>query len=206
VSTYNKSTHACRRGGCTGVQLIALLVLPLLGTAVAADDAGAWRLEPALAISTATYFEYSGGTSTTYPAVGAELSIELSSPQRPFATGLFANYGQTTSAEGKYAQLVGSWVRYRYGRWKLSTVAAHLKSGHVSGRWVHASRLQFEPRPGHKFAIEAIGVIGSGGDPALQLAYSTNLTGRTSLSINIGLGSNRIRDFGASTKFVWNLF
>jgi hypothetical protein len=70
---------------------------------------------------------------------------------------------------------------------------------------MHASKLQFELRPGHNLAVEAIGVI-SGGDPAFQFVYSTNLTRHASLSIKLGLGSNRMRDIGASTKFVWSVY
>jgi hypothetical protein len=186
--------------------MVALLALPLLGSAVVADETRSWRPQPALDVRTATYFEYSSGTSMTVPAVGAELSIELSPPERPIAGGLFADYELTTSAAGNHSQLVGGWVRYRYGRWKLSTVGAHFKSGHVSGLWIHATKLQFELRPGHKLAVEAIGKIRGGGDPALQLVYNTNLSEQVSLSIKIGLGSNRMRDFGASTKFVWNVY
>jgi hypothetical protein len=207
MSANHDSTRSCRRRGGFGAQLFVLLALPLLGPAVAADEPGEWHLAPALDVRTATYFEYRGGAgSSTYPAVGAELSIELSSPEQPIAGGLFADFELTTSAAGDYSQLVGGWVRYRYGRWKLSTVGAHFKSGHMSGLWMHATRLQFELKPGHKLAVEAIGAIRGSGDPALQLVYKTNLTRQASLSIKIGLGSNRVRDFGASTKFVWNVY
>lgn len=204
MSTNHKSSSYRHRRACTGVSLFVLLVLPLLWQTVVADEAAVWRPKPALELRTATYFDYSNGASAAYPAIGAELSLELSPPQRAIAAGLFVDYELTAGAQGDHAQLIGSWARYRYGRWKLSTVGAQLKSGDVSGLWVHASRLQFELRPGHQLSIAAIGAIG--GDPAFQLGYKTKLTERTTLSISLGLGSNRMRDFGASTKFVWNLF
>jgi len=205
MSTRNESERICRRSGFTGAKLLALLALPLLGTVVGAGENSAWRFEPALDIRTATYFEHSGGASKTYPAIGAELSIQLSSPEQPFTAGLFANYEMSTLAQARRTQLIGNWISYRYGRWKLSTVTAHFSSNQVNGLWMQASKLQFELRPGHKLAVEAIGAI-RGGAPAFQLAYSTNLTRQASLSLKIGLGSNRGRDFGASTKFVWNLY
>jgi hypothetical protein len=205
MSTRNESDGNSRRSGSTGLMLLALLALSLLGTVAEAGETSAWRLEPALDIRTATYFEYSGGASKTYPAIGAEFSVQLSSPEKPFTAGLFANYEMSTLAQARRTQLIGNWISYRYGRWKLSTVTAHYSSNQVNGLWMQASKLQFELRPGHKLAVEAIGAIG-GGAPAMQLAYSTNLTRQASLSIKIGLGSNRGRDFGASTKFVWNVY
>lgn len=205
MSKQNKSARNGRRSGFARAKLLALLALPLLGTVVEAGEDFAWRLEPALEIRTATYFEHSGGASTTYPAIGAELSIQLSSPERPYTAGLFADYELGTLAEARRTRLIGSWTSYRYGRWKLSTVAAHYASNRVNGLWMHASKLQFEMRPGHNLAVEAIGVI-SGGDPAFQVVYSKNLTRHASLSIKLGLGSNRMRDIGASTKFVWSVY
>ena len=205
MSTQNESARNCRRGSITGVMLLALLALTLLGTEAEAAETSAWHLEPAFDIRTATYFEYSGGDSTTYPAIGAELSIQLSAPERPFTAGLFADYELGTLAQARRTQLIGSWISYRYDRWKLSTVTAHFSSNQVDGLWMQASKLQFELRPGHKLAVEAIGVI-SGADPAFQFVYSTNLTRHASLSIKLGLGSNRMRDIGASTKFVWNVY
>ena len=209
MSTYHRP-KCDRRRGYAFAQIIAFLVLlvslPLASTAVA-DAASVWQLAPALDLRTATYFDYKDGAgSTTYPAVGAELSLDLLPPERPIAGGLFTDLELTTHSAGEYSRLVGGWVRYRYGRWKLSTVAAHFKSGHVDGLWMHSSKLQFELRPGHKLAIQALGALHGGSDPALQLVYDTYLTQRVSISIKLGLGSNRMRDFGASTKFVWNVY
>lgn len=195
-----------RRAGRQGAQWLVLLALSLLAPFAAADETGAWRLTPAIDLSTATYFEYSGHSSATYPAVGAELSVELSAPENPFSTGLFLDYELTSSAEGRYAQLGGGWASYRYGRWKLSSVAAHFKSGDMNGLWMHASKLQFSLRPEHRIAIEAIGVIGENRDLAYQLVYNTYLGERTSISLKLGLGSNRMRDFGAGAKFVWSVY
>lgn len=205
MSVQKKSARNCRGSGFAAVKLLAMLLLPLLGTVVEAEETSVWRLEPALDIRMATYFEYSGGASTTYPTIGAELSIELSPPHRQFSAGLFADYELGTLAQARRTRLIGSWMSYRYGRWKLSTVTAQFASNQVNGLWMQASKLQFELRPGHKLAVEAIGAI-RGSDPALQFAYSTNLTRHASLAIKIGLGSNRMRDIGASTKFVWNVY
>lgn len=67
------------------------------------------------------------------------------------------------------------------------------------------NRLQFLARVGHKIALEAIRPINRDGNTAMQLVYETDVTRRLSLTVNTGLGSNRLQDFGASTEFVWHL-
>jgi hypothetical protein len=196
-----------RRRHGADASLVALVLLSRLGPAAAEENyAGAWRLEPGLELRMVTYYLREDGQGLTYPAAGAHLSVELSSPERPFAAGVFADHELAAQVERNDIRLVGGWVRYRHGRWELSSTGAHLASGHASGRWLYKNKLQFRPRPGHKVSVEAIGAIEGGGEPALQLVYATDLTRRVSLCVSVGLGSNRLLDLGASTEIVWGLF
>jgi len=179
------------------VRFLALLALGIFSSAIA---------EPSLDASATSFYLYKDGKSTTYSALGTQLSLELSIPERPFSAGIFAEFELTTRRVDRYGQLLGSWASYRYGRWQLSTIGAHYDSNGSSGQWLYASKLQFEVRPGHKLALTAFGPIGRSSDPALRLVYKTVVAGRASLSISIGLGSQPLQDFGATTKFNWNLY
>jgi hypothetical protein len=204
MSTNNQSSGPYRRRGLLSLMFFALTAWQP-GSAVAAGDEGAWRPAPQFDVRAVTRYRYEDGESTSYPTLGAHLGFDLSPPVRPWATGLFADYELATGAGPRHIRLAGGWARYRFGRWELATAAAHFTSDETNGLWMYSGKLQFTPRPGHKLAVEAIGAIAGGGDPALQLAYESDLTRRVSLSINVGLGANRLQDFGASSKISWKL-
>jgi hypothetical protein len=196
-----------RRRHGADASLLALVLLSRLAPAAAEENhAGAWRLEPGLEIRMVTYYLSEDSQDVSYPAAGAHLSVELSSPERPFAAGLFADHELPAHAERNDIRLAGGWVRYRHGRWEVSSTVARFASGHESGLWLYKNKLQVRPRPGHTFSVEAIGAVDGGGGPALQLVYATDLTRRVSLCLSVGLGSNRLLDLGASTKITWELF
>jgi hypothetical protein len=185
---------------------LALLALLSTGSAALADDSGGeWRLDPGIQLQTATYFQVRDRHSQTYAEVSAQFSIDRHAPGRPVSGGLFAEFGLTSSAASSHEQIIGGWLSYQYGRWALSTTGMQYSSNQSGGLRIYASQLQFEARPGHKLSLAAIGTVESSSAPALQLVYKTRLAGRVSLSVNVGLGSNRQRDYGASTKFVWKL-
>jgi hypothetical protein len=202
--SWNPASGPYRPRRPAGGLLPALAALFWLPSAAAAEGIGAWQLASDLDLRLATYYRYDHGKGTTYPALGTHLNVELSSPIRPYAAGVFADYELATNPEHSDLQLAGAWARYRVGRWELSAVAAHFASRDIGGLWVYSGKLQFKPRPGHKFAVEAIGAM-RGGEPALQLVYETDLARHLTLSLNVGVGPNRLQDVGAITKFTWNL-
>lgn len=205
MSTINLSNRP-RRHILLAVALIpALTALFTSSSAVAADRAaGTWQLTSFANIRLLTYYLYKDGRGVTFPALGVNAGLMLTSADKPLAAGLFADYELSTLSEQTNIRLGGGWVSYRFGRWELSTVAGHYASHEVNGLWMYSNKLQFEPRHGHKIGLEAIGTM-SGGDPALQLVYETNVSQRLALSLVVGLGSDPLQDLGASTKFVWNL-
>ena len=162
-----------------------------------------WR--PSVDLRVVTYVEYQDGANETRPALGAYVGLELSSTASPFAVGWFADVELPLRDAQQEIRLLGGWARYSYGRWEASSAAVHYDSPPAGGVWLYLNRFSFEPRPGHDFALEAIGALDGGSDPALQLVYETDVTPRISLCVSVGLGSNRLQDVGASTKFVWNL-
>lgn len=205
MSTRHRSTRPCHPHSLFPARLTALLTLSCFGAAVAGEDAGAWQLEPGFDLRMVTYIEHKDGASMTRPAVGANLGLELSSTASPFAVGLFADFELPMRDAQQEIRLLGGWARYSYGRWDVSSAAVHYASGPATSVWMYLNRFKFEPRPGHNLALEAIGALDSGSEPALQLVYETDLTPRISLCVSVGLGSNRLQDLGASTTFVWNL-
>jgi hypothetical protein len=185
--------------------VFVLITLSAFGTAVASENSGGWRLEPGFDLRAATHYRYNDGKSTTYPSLGAHLGFDLTVPEPAFGAGLFADYELAMDSAQTNFRLAGGWARYSFGRWELSTAGVHFAVPRATGLWLSVNRLQFRPRDGHKISLEAISPLSLSGNPALQLIYETDVTRRVSLSINAGLGSNRLQDFGASTQFVWNL-
>jgi hypothetical protein len=199
-----RSPRQCARPRLFHFALLALL--PPASAAAAEGAAAAWRLEPGFDVRMVSYYLYEGGqAAVTYPALGARLDLELSSATRPYAAGLFADYEVATREEKSGNLFAGGWVRYRYGGWEASSSAVHFASRRTADKWLYSGKLQYRLRPGHKVALEAIGMIGAGGDPAVQLAYDTNLSERLSLTLSVGLGPSWLPDFGIRSKFVWKL-
>jgi len=70
---------------------------------------------------------------------------------------------------------------------------------------MHANKLAFQPRPGHKISVEALSIIGGDSRPAIQLAYELNLARNISLTIGVGFGSNRLFDFAGDARVAWTI-
>lgn len=194
------------RGNCC-VCLSVLLAATFAASLAHADEhIGQWLNEPALQLRAVSYYQFQHGRSQTHSEFAAQLSLERYAPDRPVSGGLFADIGLSTKTAGSHEQFIGGWLSYKYGRWRFSASAGQHYSSETNGLGIYANRLQFELRPGHKISLGAIGLIDSSSAPAFNLIYKTSVADRVSLTFNIGLGSNRMQDYGASTKLVWNLF
>jgi hypothetical protein len=201
INLYSRSLRRPR-----SIAITLLFALSGLGTAVASEDeGGTWRAKPGVSLRSVTHYFYKEGRSTTYPALGASLGVEFVTPAPAFAAGLFADYELAMHRDQANIRLVGGWTRYRLGRWELSATGAHFATSRNRGLWMYMNRLEFQPRHGHRIALEAMGSMVHRGKPALQILYETDLTSRVSLSLKAGLGSNRLQDFGTSMHFAWNL-
>ena len=198
------NTSRFRRSAIGAVWLI-LLGWSLLGSGARADGLPGGGWQPGVRLSAATHIEFSHGRSASFSSLGAQVSLERVVPQSPFSSGVFADVELTSQDSGSRFQMVGGWATYGRGRWQVATTAAYFQPDERSAKWIHANSVQFEPRSGHKIAFATIGVIGSSRAPATQLIYKTKL-GRVAVALNLGLGGTRPQDFGASTKFVWNIY
>ena len=204
MSSSSNPTRSRHRRALLGTLFFVLAAWPA-APSIAAGNSGAWRPAPEFELRVVSHYQYANGRSTSHPALGAHLGLDLSPPGQPLAAGLFADYERAVSAGQTGTRLAGGWARYRFGRWELSSAGVNVASGHSDGQWMYLGRLQFEPRPGHKIGVEAIGSLAGGNNPALQFVYKTDLGRRMSLLINVGLGPNRLQDFGASSTFTWSL-
>lgn len=173
--------------------------------AVADEQTGTRGFVPGIQIKTATYLESLDGRSENYGAVGTQLSLERSLPDYSTDIGIFADIELTTLRPSSYLQLLGGWAGYQTGRWQLSASAAHFSSEELNGIWIYAGKLQYELRPGHKLALTATGALRGSQGPAIRLVYKTQLAGRVSVALSLGIGGNRSVDYAANTSLAWNL-
>lgn len=194
------------RHSALGAAWLILLVWSLLDSEARADGQpgkGSWQ--PGVSISTASYIEFTRGRSASFAGIGAQFSLEHVVPESPFSSGLFADIELTSQDSGGRFDLFGGWVSYGRDRWQIATSSAYFQGNQGSGKWIYANTIQFEPRSGHKLAITSIGLFGSSRAPATQLIYKKKL-GPVAVALNLGFGGTRPLDFGASTKFVWNIY
>ena len=147
----------------------------------------------------------SGGKTKALPKIGAEIGTEFRAADRPFAAGVFAGYESEPVSNGEDVGFAGSWARYRHLRWEVLTTVAYVETGSSGNFWMHASKLRFRPRPGHRLSVEALNLVGDASRPAYQFAYAVSLPRNVSLTFGLGFGSNRLFDFAGNAKLVWSL-
>ena len=188
------------------VLLFALCISFLFDTAGAAELRGsAWQLESYAELSGSTAYVANNGESTTFPVAGAELGAEIWSATSPFKGGVFASYEREVRSKGDEVLAAGGWARYRYLRWDVVTTLAYVEVRSSRSFWLHAGKLRFQPRPGHKLSIEAVAVVGESNRPAFQIAYGIDLPRNVSLTLGVGLGPSRLFDLAGNAKVVWNV-
>lgn len=186
---------------------MALCLLFGFGPADAAElRDGAWQLDTWVDLSGSTTYLVNGGRSTTLPVISAEFGADLWSADAPIKGGVFASYELETLSEGDEILAVGSWAKYSHLRWEVVTTVAFVEMGSAGNFWMHASKLGYRPRPGHKLSIEALNLVGDNSRPAYQFSYGVDLPHNVSLLFGVGLGSNRIFDLAGNAKVVWSLW
>ena len=206
MSTQRSNYKSLSCGRRSLAACLALLAWVFTGSLAAAQElTDAHGFIPGIQLNTTTYLQSLDGRSEVYAALGTQLSLERSFPDRSTDIGVFADIELTTLQSSSYIQLLGGWASYQTGRWQLSASTAHYSSEQLSGIWIYAGKLQYELRPGHKLALTAAGALRGSQGPAIRLVYKTRLAGRVSVELSLGIGSNRPLDYGAKTSLAWNL-
>jgi len=205
MSPGRLSTCSRRYSAC--LALVVLSALFRAGVAGAAEqfNDGTWQLDTYVDLIGATTYFIKDGKTTTLPVLGAEIGAELWAADKSFSTGVYAGIESEPVSHGEDIRFAGTWAKYRHLRWEVVTAVAYVEMGSSGNFWMHASKLRFRPRSGHKLSIEALNVVGDASRPAYQLAYAVSLPRNVSLTFGVGFGSNRLFDFAGNAKLVWSL-
>lgn len=205
MSPGRLSTCSRRYSAC--LALVVLSALFRAGVAGAGEqfNDGTWQLDTYVDLIGATTYFIKDGKTTTLPVLGAEIGAEFWAAEQPFTTGVYAGIESEAVSQGEDIWFAGSWARYRLWRWEVVSNVAYVEMSSSGDFWIHASKLRFRPRPGHKLWVEALDIIGDDSRPAYQFAYSVSLPRNVSLTFGVGFGSNRLFDFAGNAKVVWNL-
>jgi len=171
-----------------------------------ADPLGAdWRLSMPVHLASNMTYRSDGHDDMTLQSVAAQAALRLSSADRPWSGGVFAERHLSDDRRIDGLLSVGGYLKRDYGDWDAALIVAHSKAPQGRGNWLYGIGLSREIADGHELAVRGIAAVDSLRTAIVEFSWEAPLGERLSLEFAAGAAVDDLRRRAVTAAFVWEV-